>query len=70
MNCVIKCEFSGWYFTKSITPQGWYHPDIGRARIFTKRRYALKTISDAGHHVIYPGDHILKIVNVKIEEIR
>lgn len=69
-NCVIKCEFSQWYFTASVTPHGWYHPDIGRARIYTKRRYALKTIKDAGHHVIWPGNRILVVTPVKIEEIK
>ncbi len=70
-NCVIKCEFSQWYFCASASARwGWYHPDIGRARIYTKRRYALKTIRDRGHHVTYPGNRILIVVPVKIEEIK
>ncbi len=70
-NYVIKCQFSQWYFCASCSAaHGWYHPDIGRARIYTKRRYALKRINDNDHHVAYPGNRILVVVPIKIEEIK
>lgn len=45
---------------------GWYSSDINNSRLFTTEEKAQETIDSAGHHVTYPGDRNLKVIEVKI----
>ncbi len=69
MPYVIKDVYTNEYFTVGATTHSWYHPEIYRARIYTKKKFALKTIQNGGHHVIWPGNRILLVVPIRIIEI-
>lgn len=69
MSWVIKDTYSKDYYAGSVTADGWYHPDINRARTYLTHKTAYITLTEGSHHVIWPGNRILEIVQIKIEEI-
>jgi hypothetical protein len=68
MPYVIKDENTGHYFTRTITPSGWFNPDINRARLYTSDTFAKRVIEIGDHHVAYPYNRKLKAVRISLKE--
>lgn len=69
MTYVIKDLHTGHYYTNNVTPRGYYHPDIERARFYTKRVFAQNVMDANSHHVAWPGNRNIVSVPVKITEL-
>lgn len=50
--------------------KGWYSPDVGSARLYVTESSALRTIEKDDHHVSFPGNRVLEVVPVTIQETR
>ena len=57
------------YRQKVNIKSGWYSSNIDRSRLFTSIKQAQQTIDKGNHHVIYPGNRILRVVKVSIVEV-
>jgi hypothetical protein len=60
---------TGEYYRQRCGPNGWYSKDIEDSRLYINQTQPIKTISDNGHHVSYPGNRQLVIVQVSIVEV-
>ena len=69
MAWVIKDLITNEYYRQRAGKTGWYSTDINDSRLYTSEESALKTIDQAGHHVIYPGNRHISVLEVKIVEI-
>ena len=69
MAYVIKDSNTGEYYRQRLGSKGWYSSNIDNARLYAEEKPAHKTIADNGHHVSYPGNRNLNVVQVKLTEV-
>lgn len=69
MPYVIKDMNTGEYYRNSVGSTGWYSDDINFSRIYSSEKQTNGTIDKSGHHVIYPGNRNLKVIEIKIVEL-
>lgn len=69
MAFVIKDIITNEYYRQRLGSKGWYSSDINDSRLYTAAKQAQKTINDAEHHVTYPGNRTLKVIEVFITEV-
>ena len=67
MAWVIKDTLTNEYY-RQRAGDGWYSTDINAARIYTTKSQAEKTISEGNHHITYPGNRILNVIEIVISE--
>lgn len=68
MTCAVKDLYTGHYYTGNATAHGYYHPQVDRARLYTRKVFANQAIALGGHHIEWPGNRNLVVVNIKVEE--
>lgn len=69
MAYVIKDSNTKEYYGKRPSKTGWYSSNLEESRLYASIKAAQKTISDGEHHVSYPGNRTLVIVEVKLVEV-
>lgn len=69
MAWVIKDLSTNEYYRQRHSTGGWYGLDISTARLYTSIRQAQQVIDRAEHHVTYPYNRDLKIVEVRLVEV-
>lgn len=62
----IRDRVSGDFYQQACGKTGWYG-DLGTARLFKTQDGAMKTINADGHHVRYPGNRTLHVVEVRMQ---
>ncbi len=62
----IRDRHSGDFYQSAAGKTGWYG-ELGTARLFKTEDGAASTIAKGGHHVSYPGNRLLHVVEVKLE---
>jgi hypothetical protein len=68
MAWVIKDLSTNEYYRQRLGA-GWYSTDINNARFYTDAIQARRVIDKADHHVTFPYNRDLKVIEVKIVEI-
>ena len=69
MACVIKDLSTNEYYRQRVGPHGWYSTNISDSRVYTSAIIAKRVIDKGDHHVTFPGNRNLGIIDVKITEI-
>jgi len=69
MAYIIKDLNTKEYYRQRLGPNGWYGLDINASRVYREEKQAQKTIDDNGHHVSYPDNRDLVIIEVELVEI-
>lgn len=57
------------YYRQRVGSDGWYSSDINTSRLYGKEKQAQKTIDDNEHHVSFPGNRNLVIVEIALVEV-
>lgn len=68
MAYAIKDLDTGEYYRQRVG-DGWYSTDIDNARLYGTYKQAKKTIDAGDHHVSYPGNRKIVVVEVKLTEV-
>ncbi len=65
---MIKDLHTNTFFRRKAGPpgEGWYGEDLTKARTYGSEAAALGVIAQAGHHVTYPGNRWLVVVEFKV----
>jgi len=66
---VIKDLNTNEYYRQKPGPKGWYSSNINHARLYSTEKIAQKTIDIGNHHVSYPGNRNLTIIEVILIEL-
>ena len=69
MAWVIKDLSKNEYYRQRHASGGWYSLDINNARLYTSIKQAQVVIDSATHHVTYPYNRDLKIIEVRLVEV-
>lgn len=69
MAWIIKDTNTNEYYRQRAGRYGWYSLDINDSRLYTSAGAAQLTINQGGHHVVFPGNRMLSVAEVKIVEI-
>jgi len=57
------------YYRQRLGSKGWYSFDINESRLYGNKKQAQRTIDNNDHHVSYPGNRNLIIVEIKLVEV-
>lgn len=69
MAYVIKDLNTEEYYRQRSGTHGWYSPDINASRLYIRGKDAQKTIDNNQHHVSFPDNRQLTVVEISLVEV-